>query len=85
MIRRYGRTTRRCFLKTHFRRLLREIVINGMVGRDMRWQRAAVDALQDASEAYLVTFFSQVNLATVHAKRITIRKEDCEIIKKVCD
>ena len=30
-------------------------------------------ALQEASEAYLVSLFEDTNLAAIHAKRVTIR------------
>ena len=39
---------------------------------DLRFQSAAVGALQEASEAYLVGLFEDTNLCAIHAKRVTI-------------
>ena len=36
-------------------------------GVEIRWQANAQIALQEASEAYLVTLFSNSNLAAIHA------------------
>ena len=33
-------------------------------------------ALQEASEAYLVSLFEDTNLAAIHAKRVTIQPKD---------
>jgi histone H3/H4 len=39
---------------------------------DLRFQSSAVLALQEASEAYLVSLFEDTNLAAIHAKRVTM-------------
>ena len=39
---------------------------------DLRFQSAAVGALQEASEAYLVGLFEDTNLCAIHAKRVTM-------------
>merc|ERR1712242_438916 len=39
---------------------------------DLRFQSAAIGALQEASEAYLVGLFEDTNLCAIHAKRVTI-------------
>jgi len=36
---------------------------------DLRFQSAAVAALQEAAEAYLVGLFEDTNLCAIHAKR----------------
>ena len=43
---------------------------------DLRFQSSAVMALQEASEAYLVSLFEDTNLAAIHAKRVTIQPKD---------
>jgi histone H3 len=39
----------------------------------VRFQSSAIGALQEASEAYLVSLFEDTNLAAIHAKRVTIQ------------
>ena len=39
---------------------------------DLRFQSAAIGALQEAAEAYLVGLFEDTNLCAIHAKRVTI-------------
>ena len=40
--------------------------------RLLSFQSSAVLALQEASEAYLVSLFEDTNLAAIHAKRVTM-------------
>ena len=49
-----------------FQRLVREIVQKRIEG--LRLQSAAVLALQEAEEAFLVGLLEQANLCTIHAK-----------------
>jgi len=60
--------------RTPFRRLVREIATGYKV--DCRFQVMAMDALQDASEAFLVGLFEKYNLSAIHAKRVTIQGKD---------
>ena len=39
----------------------------------MRWQSQAIQALQEAAEAFLVHLFEDTNLCAIHAKRVTIQ------------
>ena len=50
---------------------------------DLRWQTAAVMALQEASEAYLVSLFEDTNLCAIHAKRVTIMPKDIQLARRV--
>jgi hypothetical protein len=56
--------------KLPFQRLVREIAQDFKT--DLRFQSAAIGALQEASEAYLVGLFEDTNLCAIHAKRVTI-------------
>ena len=38
---------------------------------DLRFQGSAILALQEASEAYLVSLFEDTNLCAIHAKRVS--------------
>ena len=48
-----------------------------------RWQAAAVGALQEAAEAYLVGLFEDTNLCTIHAKRVTIMPRDIQLARRI--
>lgn len=51
---------------------------------DLRFQSSAVMALQEASEAYLVSLFEDTNLAAIHAKRVTIQPKDLVSVRISC-
>ncbi|KAF2175399.1 histone-fold-containing protein, partial [Zopfia rhizophila CBS 207.26] len=57
-----------------FQRLVREITKD--FNNDLRFQAVALDALQEAAEAFLVNVFEAVNLSAIHAKRVTIQAKD---------
>ncbi|CAE6456111.1 unnamed protein product [Rhizoctonia solani] len=69
-IRRYQKSTELLIRKLPFQRLVREIAQDFKT--DLRFQSSAVMALQEASEAYLVSLFEDTNLAAIHAKRVTM-------------
>ncbi|KAG5642541.1 hypothetical protein DXG03_002579 [Asterophora parasitica] len=71
-IRRYQKSTELLIRKLPFQRLVREIAQDFKT--DLRFQSSAVMALQEAAEAYLVSLFEDTNLAAIHAKRVTIRR-----------
>ena len=50
---------------------------------DLRFQASAIAALQEASEAYLVSLFEDTNLCAIHAKRVTVQPKDIELAAKV--
>lgn len=70
-IRRYQKSTELLIRKLPFQRLVREIAQDFKT--DLRFQSAAIGALQEASEAYLVSLFEDTNLCAIHAKRVTVR------------
>ncbi len=49
-------------------RLVREIAAD--FKKDLRFQSAAILALQESAEAYLVSLFEDTNLCALHAKRV---------------
>lgn len=42
-----------------------------------------MDALQEASEAYLIGLFKDINLAALHAKRVTIMRKDMQLARMI--
>ena len=72
-----------------FQRLVRE-VMEDLADRDrtrkwqqIRFQSHALLALQEASEAYLVSLFEDANLAAIHAKRVTIFPKDIHLARRI--
>ena len=85
-IRRYQASTELLILKLPFARLVREIALNVLpyqTGQDLRWQSQAIQALQEASEVFLVHLFEDTNLCAIHAKRVTIMQKDIQLARRI--
>ncbi|XP_037568151.1 histone H3.v1 [Dermacentor silvarum] len=80
-IRRYQKSTEMLIRKLPFQRLVREIAQDFKT--DLRFQSSAVQALQEASEAYLVGLFEDCNLCAIHAKRVTIMPKDVQLARRI--
>ena len=48
-----------------------------------RFQADAILALQEMAEAYMVGLFEDANLCAIHAKRVTIRKSDLILARRI--
>ncbi|KAH8771221.1 histone-fold-containing protein [Hyaloscypha sp. PMI_1271] len=83
-IRKYQRSTDLLLRKLPFSRLVREIALTlRPAGEGMRWQSQAIQALQEASEAFLVHLFEDTNLCAIHAKRVTIMQKDIQLARRI--
>jgi histone H3 len=80
-IRRFQKSTELFIRKLPFQRLVREIAQDFKT--DLRFQSAAVGALQEAAEAYLVGLFEDTNLCAIHAKRVTIMPKDIQLARRI--
>src|SRR4051812_19798175 len=80
-IRRYQKSTDLLLRKLPFQRLVREIAQDFKA--DLRFQSTAILALQEASEAYLVSLFEDTNLCAIHAKRVTIMTKDIQLARRI--
>lgn len=49
----------------------------------LRWQSTAIQALQEAAEAYLVHLFEDSNLLAIHAKRVTVMQRDIQLARRI--
>ena len=80
----YQRTCHLLIRKAPFARLVREILLTKHPkGAEFRWQRAAIECLQEAAEAYLVCLFSDSYLCSLHAKRVTLMPRDMYLVKRL--
>ena len=84
-IRRYQKTTDLLIRKLPFQRLVREIAQDMKIFKKdtARWCGAALLALHESAEAYLVRYLEDSNLAAIHAKRVTIMPKDMQLVKSV--
>ena len=87
-IRRYQKSTELLIRKLPFQCLVQEIAADDEVIRSplcgkLRFQSAAIMALQEASEAYLVRLFEDSNLCAIHAKRVTIMPKDIQLARRI--
>ncbi|KFH43127.1 histone H3-like centromeric protein-like protein [Hapsidospora chrysogenum ATCC 11550] len=83
-IRKYQSSTKLLVQKLPFARLCREIGLRFRPqGKDFRWQSHALQALQEAAEAYLVYLFEDANLCAIHAKRVTLMKKDIQLARRI--
>ncbi|KAM3863101.1 histone H3.3A-like [Diretmus argenteus] len=69
------------YRKLPFQRLVKEIAQYFKPG--LRFQSAAIGALQEASETYLVRLFEDTNMCAIHAKRVTIMPKDMQLAKRI--
>ena len=87
-IRQYQKSTELLIRKLPFQRLVREIacdqdVITSPLCGKVRFQSAAIMALQEASEAYLVGLFEDSNLCAIHAKWVIIMPKDIQLARRI--
>mmetsp|Transcript_58566 Transcript_58566/g.96681 ORF Transcript_58566/g.96681 Transcript_58566/m.96681 type:complete len:135 (+) Transcript_58566:31-435(+) len=80
-IRHYQKNTQLLIRKLPFQRLVREVAQDFLF--DLNFQSSAVVALQEASEAYLISLFEDTNLCTIHAKRVTITPKDMQLARRI--
>ena len=80
-IKKYQETTDLLIKGLPFQRLVRSTAMK--YNTEIRFQRAAIEALQEGSEALLVKLFEITNILASHAKRITILKRDVELAKYI--
>ncbi|VDK71486.1 unnamed protein product [Gongylonema pulchrum] len=83
-IRRLQRTVDLLIPRAPFQRLVREIAMDVAEKHlDIRFQFAAITALQEAAEVYLTCLFEDTNLAAIHGKRVTIFPKDIQFVRRL--
>ncbi|KAJ7180626.1 histone-fold-containing protein [Mycena filopes] len=80
-IRTYQKRTDRLIRRLPFQRLVREIAQEFKA--NLRFQSAALDALQEAAEHYLVVLFEDTQACAIHAKRVTIMSKDMQLARRI--
>ena len=80
-IRHFQKSTDLLVRKRPVQRLVRELA--QAHAPDVRFQGAAVLALQEASESFLVALFADTNECAMHAKRATIMPSDMLLARRI--
>jgi histone H3 len=80
-IRKYQKSADLLIRKLPFQRLVREIAAS--YRGDLRFQSPALAAIQEASQAYLVSIFEDTNLFAIHANRVTIMERDIQLAQSI--
>ncbi|KAH3765019.1 histone H3 [Pelomyxa schiedti] len=80
-IRMMQKSTELLIRKMAFQRLVREIAQDFKC--DLRFQSAAVNALQEAAETYVVGLFEDSNLCAIHARRTTVLPKDLQLARRL--
>ena len=80
-IKRYQKSVDMLLPRASFQRLVRSITTD--MDHQLRFQSQALQALQEASEAYIVGLFEDTNLCAIHAKRVTVQKKDMDLARRI--
>jgi len=80
-IRRYQKTTELLIRTAPFQRLVKEV--SQKFKADFRYQASALQALQEATEAYIIGLFEDTNLCAIHARRVTIMPRDIQLALRI--
>merc|ERR1719252_299021 len=67
--------------KLPFQRLVREIASEQ--AQDLMFQSQAMAALQEATEAYMISLFEDCNLCALHTTRVTIQPKDMNLARRI--
>ena len=82
-IKKYQETTDLLIKGLPFQRLVRDIAMQ--YNTELKFQRAAMEALQEGSEAFLVRLFELTGMLATHANRVTILQRDIRLAKYIFD
>ena len=80
-IRKYQRSTDLLIKKAPFDRLVRKIAQDS--GESIRFSPAALQALHEDAESYLVTLFNDNNLYAINSKRITVTLLNLKLARRL--
>ncbi|XP_033321701.2 uncharacterized protein LOC117217916 [Megalopta genalis] len=83
-IKHFQKTVHMLIPKGPFSRVVRDIISEmSSSPNDIRVSSVALEALQEAVEAYLVQFFEDCILVAMHAKRVTLQVQDVRLLRRL--
>ncbi|KAG5683702.1 putative histone H3-like 3 [Polypedilum vanderplanki] len=80
-IRKLQNSTKIAIPRVVFARAVKEILQDSK--ENFKIQAQALIALQEAAEDYIVNHFEMMNLAAIHAKRVTVMQNDSKLVKRI--
>ncbi|KAH7444517.1 hypothetical protein KP509_02G080900 [Ceratopteris richardii] len=80
-IRHYQKTAELLIPRRPFARVVKEELQRYCAG--LRIQALALEALQEAAEAFLISMLEDSNLCAIHAKRVTIQPKDIQLARRI--
>ena len=80
-IRHYQKTTETLIPKKSFQRVVREIAQE--MDPSLRFQSAAIAAIQEAAESYLTGLYEDANICAIHGGRQTIKPIDIVLARRI--
>ena len=80
-VRKLQKSTELLIAKAPFSRLVREVAETHKAG--LRFQASAVAAIQEATEAFVVSLLSDANLAALHSGRVTAMPRDLQLVRRL--
>jgi histone H3 len=81
-VRKLQKSTESLIAKAPFRRLVREVA-EAKFKTGLRFASTALDAIQEATEAYVVNLLEDANLCALHANRVTAMPKDLMLAKRL--
>ena len=75
------KSTEMLIARAPFSRLVREIAESHKAG--LRFQSSAVAAIQEATEAFVISLLSDANLTALHANRVTALPRDLQLVRRL--
>jgi histone H3 len=84
-IRKYQKSVDHLIPAKPFCRLVKDILSELSSGKDApyRMQSKALEAVQEAAEAYMTGIFEDCNLVAIHARRVTVMSKDLALICRI--
>jgi histone H3/H4 len=80
-IRKFQKSTDLLIHRLPFARLVKEIT--SIFHKSLQWQSIALEAIQYATEDYIIGLMEDANLSALHAKRVTVMPKDIQLARRI--
>ena len=80
-VKRLQKSTELLIAKAPFARLVREVAEAHKAG--LYFQSAALAAIQEATEAFVISLLGDANLTALHANRVTTMPRDLQLVRRL--